>query len=177
LLPSDTPLDLPDFLRRLYGLLTGGWNAEMLALGECEIEDLRQRWASDTESSRLESEIRRLQAEVTDSKVRAAQLAADMKTHIGELNARTKARIAELVAEVEELRGQQGIIDETIAVVPVEQLRLARAQFDCLARGFAKSGDVISLTICQIGACAIDKALGSNDCETKPLPGAVVRET
>ena len=192
--PPDTLLDLPDFLRRLSTMMTGGRNAEMAALAATEIEALRQRAATaelasghltaelaalkaerdatrqtlDAERSRLESEIgrlqaevRRLQAEVKDSEARAAAFAADMKTHIGGLGAAADTRIAALAAEVEELRGQQQAIDETIAVVPIEQLRLARAQFDYLAQGFASSGDVISLTICQIGACAIDKALGA----------------
>jgi hypothetical protein len=37
--------------------------------------------------------------------------------------------------------------------------RLARVQFDHLALSFAKGGDVISQTICEIGGCAIDSAL------------------
>ena len=143
--PPDTPLDLPDLLRRLSAMMTGGRDTErdteMLALAADEIENLRRRAAAtEAERSRFESEIRRLQAEVADS----------------------DARIAALTAEVENLRSQTQTIDETIAVVPVEQLRLARAQFDYLAQGFAKSGDMISLTICQIGACAIDKALGAD---------------
>jgi hypothetical protein len=137
----ETPLDLPDFLRRLSATITGG-NAEMLALAADEIEDLRRRAA---------------------------------KADAGESSAAAQARIAELTTEVETLRSQQQTIDETIAVVPVEQLRLARTQFDYLAKSFAANGDVISLTICQIGACAIDKALGINDRDTKPLPGAVMR--
>jgi hypothetical protein len=47
-------------------------------------------------------------------------------------------------------------------VVPVQSLQLARDQFDFLAKGFARSGDVISLTICEIGAQAIEKALADN---------------
>jgi chromosome segregation ATPase len=198
LLPPDPPLDLPDLLRRLSIMMTGGRTAETLALAAGEIEALRQRaataetalgdliaevaplraerdaakQAADAERSRFEAEIGRLQAEVKDSETRAAAFAADMKSHIGELNAAAEARVAALAAEVEALRSQQGTIDATIAVVPVEQLRLARAQFDYLAQGFAGSGDVISLTICQIGACAIDKALGVGDSETDGLPTA-----
>jgi chromosome segregation ATPase len=52
-----------------------------------------------------------------------------------------------------------GAIDESVAVVPVQGLRLARTQFGYLAKAFEKSGDVISLTICEIGAQALDKAL------------------
>jgi len=38
-------------------------------------------------------------------------------------------------------------------------LLLARTQFDTLADGCTRNGDVISRTIAEIGGCAIDKAL------------------
>jgi hypothetical protein len=44
-------------------------------------------------------------------------------------------------------------------VVPIQSLQLARAQFGFLADGFASSGDVVSQTICEIGARAIENAL------------------
>jgi hypothetical protein len=57
-----------------------------------------------------------------------------------------------------------GAIDESVAVVPVQALQLARTQFGYLAKAFETSGDVISLTLCEIGAQALDKALaGTND--------------
>ena len=52
-----------------------------------------------------------------------------------------------------------GAIDESVAVVSVQGLRLARTQFGYLAKAFEQSGDVISLTLCEIGAQALDKAL------------------
>jgi chromosome segregation ATPase len=57
-----------------------------------------------------------------------------------------------------------GAIDESVAVVPVQGLRLARTQFGYLAKAFEQNGDVISLTMCEIGAQALDKALtGAKD--------------
>jgi chromosome segregation ATPase len=57
-----------------------------------------------------------------------------------------------------------GAIDESVAIVPVQGLRLARTQFGYLAKAFETSGDVISLTMCEIGAQALDKALtGAKD--------------
>jgi hypothetical protein len=70
-----------------------------------------------------------------------------------------EARLKAANAEIEELRSSMTAIDESIAVVPVNSLELARNQFAVLAEDFAKNGDVISQTICEIGACAIDKAL------------------
>jgi hypothetical protein len=75
----------------------------------------------------------------------------------------TEARLAEANAELEEYRRPgETRLDESIAVVPIASLQLARTQFDYLAKGFASSGDVVSQTICEIGASAIDKALGGN---------------
>jgi len=55
-------------------------------------------------------------------------------------------------------------------VVPVEQLKLARTQFDYLAKTFASGGDVVSMTICEIGARALDKSLADNAPPTPPAP-------
>jgi chromosome segregation ATPase len=68
-------------------------------------------------------------------------------------------RFAKANAELDELRTPFAELSHTVVAVPIEQLRLARAQFDFLADGFAKNGDVISQTICEIGRCAIEQAL------------------
>jgi chromosome segregation ATPase len=70
-----------------------------------------------------------------------------------------ESRFAKATAELDELRTPFAELSHTIVAVPIEQLRLARAQFDFLADGFAKNGDVISQTICEIGRCAIEQAL------------------
>jgi hypothetical protein len=62
-------------------------------------------------------------------------------------------------ATIEKLRNPDKTIDNSVAIVPVQALQTARDQFTYLAKGYAKSGDLISLTICEVGACAIDKAL------------------
>jgi hypothetical protein len=82
-----------------------------------------------------------------------------------------EARLKAANAEIDELRSSMTAIDQSIAVVPVNSLELARTQFTVLAEDFAKTGDVISQTICEIGACAIDKALtGSLPPETAISP-------
>jgi len=77
----------------------------------------------------------------------------------------SEARLAEAHAEIEELRKPppEPAFDDSIAVVPVQSLQLARTQFDYLAKGYADRGDIVSLTICEIGARAIDKALGGSE--------------
>jgi chromosome segregation ATPase len=70
-----------------------------------------------------------------------------------------ETRFAKASAELDELRTPFAELSHTVVAVPIEQLRLARAQFDFLADGFAKNGDVISQTICEIGGCAIEQAM------------------
>lgn len=81
-------------------------------------------------------------------------------------------RLAAVNAELEELRKppMPETIDESIAVVPVESLRLAHTQFEYLAKGFAEKGDVVSQMICEIGARALDKSLADNAPPTPPAP-------
>jgi hypothetical protein len=85
-------------------------------------------------------------------------------------------QFAAVNAELEELRKPPPpeVIDESIAVVPIDSLRLAHTQFEYLAKGFASSGDVVSQMICEIGARALDKALGDNaptrEAGPPPLP-------
>jgi hypothetical protein len=69
------------------------------------------------------------------------------------------ARLAELAASLEALRNPVKATEDSVAVVPIQSLQLARAQFGFLADGFASSGDVGSQTICEIGARAIENAL------------------
>jgi chromosome segregation ATPase len=97
------------------------------------------------ERERLAETERAAQAEETQGLRRVAETA--------------EARLKAANAELEELRSSMTAIDQSIAVVPVTSLELARTQFTVLAEDFAKTGDVISQTICEIGACAIDKAL------------------
>jgi hypothetical protein len=70
-------------------------------------------------------------------------------------------QLAAVNAELEDWRRPPApeTIDESIAVVPVESLRLAHTQFEYLAKGFASKGDVVSQMICEIGVRALDKAL------------------
>lgn len=77
----------------------------------------------------------------------------------------SETRLAEAHAEIEELRKPPPApaFDDSIAVVPVQSLQLARTQFNYLSKGFADKGDIVSLTICEIGARAVDKALAGNE--------------
>jgi hypothetical protein len=70
-----------------------------------------------------------------------------------------EARLAEVSGSLEALRNPVRATEHSVTVVPIQSLQLARAQFGFLADGFARSGDVVSQTICEIGAGAIEIAL------------------
>jgi hypothetical protein len=127
----------------------------------------------------LKAEIELLKAQLAD---RISQAETDRNWFAEEtLRAQAQAELAQeqlaaANAELEEMRKPlpPDTLDDSIAVVPLQSLQLARAQFDHLAGGFARQGDVVSQTICEIGARALDKALADNepgrDFGPPPLP-------
>ena len=127
-----------------------------------ELAALQEKSANEKEQ--LAAEITLLTTQLDDAR-RQAEI--DRNWFAEEtLRAQAAAELAQeqhaaVHAELEELRKPPPpeTLDDSIAVVPVQSLQLARTQFDYLARGFAGSGDVVSQTICEIGARAIDKAL------------------
>jgi hypothetical protein len=150
-------------------------------LQEEHSKNLELREVAELASDNLIAEVDLLKAQHTDSQQQAEQEIASLTNQLDENSERAKtdrmafaeetlrlqamaaeaeARLAGANASLEELRNPT--IDHSVAVVPIQSLQLARDQFDYLAKGFARSGDVISLTICEIGAQAIEKALAGN---------------
>jgi DNA repair exonuclease SbcCD ATPase subunit len=186
--PPNENQDIIDFLRKLASMLTGGRNAVMLLEAAQAIEaqaeraiavellhqerqadhakNLELREQAQLLSDRLMTEFTALKAQLTESERQAESERTFFAEEVRHLQARLEdanAQLAEANAELDELRKPVTVIDHSIAIVPVDSLQLARTQFDFLAAGFARNGDVISQTICQIGACAIDKALSGNE--------------
>jgi hypothetical protein len=147
-------------------------------------KNLELREVAELASDNLIAEIDLLKAQQADSQQQAEQDIASLKDQLDENSERAKtdrmafaeetlrlqamaadaeARLASANASLEELRNPVTTIDHSVAVVPIQSLQLARDQFDFLAKGFARSGDVISLTICEIGAQAIEKALAGSE--------------
>ncbi len=186
-LPPNENQEIIDFLQRLASMLSGGRNAEMLQEAASMIEaltrraiaaeqlnhdqqedharNLEQRETAELSSDKLMTEIAALKAELAESTRRSESERTFFAEEVRRLQAgleNAEVLLGNADAELDELREPVAGIDNSIAIVPVESLQLARTQFDFLATGFAKNGDVISQTICQIGACAIDKALSGN---------------
>jgi len=132
---------------------------QLKAIFDTEIASVKQQ----LEESRQQLDESTRQAEIERN------LCADETTRLQANVDAVEMRLAEANAELEEYRRPaETRIDDTIAVVPVASLELARTQFDYLAKGFASSGDVVSQTICEIGASAIDKALAANAAAKQP---------
>jgi chromosome segregation ATPase len=141
-------------------------NLELREVAELASDNL----LSEIESLKVEAES--LKAQLTDLnkqlEARQQQAETDRNWFAEEtLRAQTRAEQAEeqtvaLKAEIEEMRKPQPI-DESIAVVPLKSLQLARTQFDYLAKTFASNGDVVSMTICEIGSRALEAALSGSE--------------
>jgi len=138
---------------------------ENLREAETEIASLRTQLAEkDGHAQDVQHEIAALKAQV-EQRDRLAEIDRRVFTEEAErLRAQikdTENGLANMSAATEQALGA---IDESVAVVPVQALQLARTQFGYLAKAFEQNGDVISLTMCEIGAQALDKALtGAKD--------------
>jgi hypothetical protein len=149
---------------------------------EDHARDIEQREVAELASDNLIAEVGALKTEVELLKAQLADRTSQAETDrnwFAEETLRAQAQaelaheqLAAANAELEEMRkpAPPDAIDDSIAVVPVQSLQLARAQFDHLAEGFAKRGDVVSQTICEIGARTLDKALADSDSGLPPLP-------
>jgi chromosome segregation ATPase len=183
-LPPNENSEIDDFLRRLASMMSGGKNAEMLLAAAGMIEALTSRAvtaerlcseqqeqhernnelreAAEIAADNLHAEIESLRAQLAETVRQAESDRASFAEKTLRLSAMTEDaedRFAKANAELEELRTPFAELSHTVVAVPINQLRLARAQFDFLADGFAKNGDVISQTICEIGRCAIEQTL------------------
>ncbi len=181
---SNNTVETIDFLRRLASMLAGGRTGEMLLQAAGMIEQLTRRATSaeqlcqeQQEESARNNEQRQVAEMAADTLLvevdtLKTQLVASMRQvetertrFAGEarrliaLALDAEMRLKQLNVELDELRVPDETFDDTVVTVPVEPLQLARAQFGYLADGFARSGDVISLAICEIGRCALDQAL------------------
>jgi chromosome segregation ATPase len=129
---------------------------------EAEITSLRAQLAEkDGDARDVQDEIASLKAQI-EQRDRLAEIDRRVFT---EEAARLRAQIQNTENGLANMSAAtEQAIDESVAVVSVQALQLARTQFGYLAKAFEQSGDVISLTLCEIGAQALDKALaGAKD--------------
>jgi chromosome segregation ATPase len=140
--------------------------AQSQSQAETEIAALQAELADQQQHT--EAEIASLREQLVDKDVHTqdtiSALQADLKQRdrLAEIDRRVFAeetkRLRALASRSEAEADTAGI-DDTVAVVSVQALQLARTQFGYLAKTFETNGDVISLTMCEIGGQALDKAL------------------
>lgn len=182
-LPPNSASETTDFLRRMASMVSGR-NGETLLRAASLIESLAQRAmtaerlyhhqqeentrhvelreAAELASDAMVSQIAALRAQLADVTAAAAAERAAFDTERGKLLSLmqdAESHIGKLTAELETLRASVDAFNETAVSVPVEVLRLVRTQFDYLASGFARKGDVISQAMSEIGGFAIDQVL------------------
>ena len=148
--------------------------ADQQQRAEAEIASLRLQLVENQQES--EAEIASLRAQLAerghaDEEIASLKAQIEQRDRLAEIDRRVfTEEAARLRTQIQDAANglttmsaatEQaiGAIDESVAVVPVQGLRLARTQFGYLAKAFEQSGDVISLTMCEIGAQALDKAL------------------
>jgi hypothetical protein len=182
---ADPPADSTvEFLRRLAAMMSGGHNAEMLLEAADTLETLQRRAAaaerlSATRGSELahcialrelaEGEADDLMAEVdalkeqlehtADEAERSRILFVDETLRLHALAEDSHARLLTMITERELLQASAVVAERTRLATQMQALLVARAQFDMLADGLAKRGDVVAQTIATIGGCAVDQAL------------------
>ncbi len=142
-------------------------------IGSLRLQLIENQQQAETEIAALRAQLAEKNGHVQDAQDEIASLRAqiEQRDRLAEIDRRVFTEEAErLRAQIQDTENglanmsaatEQaiGAIDDSVAVVPVQGLRLARTQFGYLAKAFEKNGDVISLTMCEIGAQALDKAL------------------
>ncbi len=175
------------FLHRFADLMSNGSNAENL-LGaarmlETQIDLLKQtddllrieraRVDASTEvSRRLEERIGVLNREILGLKSALAEQRARSEITVAELERRQSEfmqRAEEAESRLAALQAIPPAIPFGSIAVPLSTLRVARTQFESLARAFEKSGNIVSQVMCEASASSLGRAIreggGSDDDE------------
>jgi hypothetical protein len=188
--PPTTATETTEILRFLHRftqlMSTGGNSDDLLRAAKLlenqvdtlkETEDLLQvervrgdvnaetRKALENRIGELESEVSALKSQLCDQQVHVALAMADIETRQSKLIERAEDAESRLVA-VESQKAAPGSI-----IVPLETLRLAKAQFESLARAFAQSGNIVSRVMCEASASRLDRVMldsGAGEAEIVP---------
>jgi hypothetical protein len=105
----------------------------------------------------LESELAALQTQLSESQARLSDQSLEAETRQGELLRRAEEAEEKLSLAQQELATKTS--DDTHVLIPVTTLRLAKAQFESLASGFGKAGNIVSQTMCEASASSLDRAI------------------
>jgi hypothetical protein len=132
----------------------------MVEIAKLKAQLAERHRIAEAEIAALKGEIAGREAQAELDRARFAEEALGLQAAAHDVQTRLDAANA----SIEALRNPVKAVDGS-AVVPLQTLQTARDQFAFLAAGFAKAGDLISQTICEVGACAIDKTIGGKTAE------------
>jgi hypothetical protein len=115
----------------------------------------------------LENEIAALQTQLSETEARLNERTFEAEAREGEFLRRAEEAETKLVLAEQALATKAS--DGTHIIVPVTTLRLAKAQFESLASGFEKAGNIVSRTMCEASASSLDRAIidGSPESENR----------
>jgi ABC-type transporter Mla subunit MlaD len=178
LLPeSPSEQETSKFLRRFSELVAIGQSASYLRHAAGLIDELieRVRQTEDLLSAQAAANAdnlaRRHQAE-SDAAAARAELARRNRT-LADLQgklAQAESVTARAEGELRRLQARLAPVGNSHAIIPLDAMRVLRTQWTSLAGEFQRRGDLVSDAMCQIGICAIDRALAGEP-ERRPPSG------
>jgi hypothetical protein len=113
------------------------------------------RKALEAKIGESENEILALKAELARQQSNASEMIAEMESRQSEFLQRAEQAETRLAAVQDAL---PAIPFGSIAI-PLSTLRVAKAQFESLARAFEKSGNIVSQVRCEASASSLDRAI------------------
>jgi len=183
------------FLHRFADLMSSGGNSENLLraaqLLEAQIDKVKEsnellqvertrgevnselRKTLEDRLAALEGEIAFLKSQLSESELKLNDVSNEAEKKQGELLHRAEQAEAQLAAAQSELASKAS--NDTHILVPVAALRLAKSQFESLARAFEKVGNIVSQTMCDASASSLDRVLidaGAQDSANRPKHAA-----
>jgi hypothetical protein len=174
--PTETT-EILRFLHRFADLMSTGSNADNLLRAARMIEaqtDLLKETRELLQVERVRgdanAEIRKkLEARVGASEIEILALKAEIarqESSAGEIVAEMERRQIELLQRAEQAEARLAAVQDALPAVPagsvaveLATLRVAKAQFEALARAFEKSGNIVSQVMCEASASSLDRAI------------------
>jgi len=102
-----------------------------------------------------ENEVLALRAELAGQQSSAGEIVAEMERRQSEFLQRAE----QAEARLEAVEGAPPAIPPGSIAIELATLRVAKAQFESLARGFEKSGNIVMQVMCEASASNLDRAI------------------
>jgi hypothetical protein len=176
----DETTDSLRFLRRFADLMSTGSNSDNLLRAAETLEahtdllketrellgverirgdaNAETRKALEARIGELEQEILVLKSRLAEQQAHADGIIAEMESRQGEFRQRAEEAEAHLAA----IQDAPPAIPFGSIAVPLSTLRVAKAQFESLARAFEKSGNIVSQVMCEASASHLERVIADS---------------